>query len=80
VDPLLATFLLLLALLVPVWLVAFGRPPNARRHGPDYEAMAEIEERDIEQMIEGINEHRRRTGRREIGEELADELRRSTWE
>jgi hypothetical protein len=78
-DPLLATVALLLALLIPVWLVAFGRPGNTRRHGPDYEAMAEIEERDIQQMLDGINERRRRTGRREIGEELLDEVRRGTW-
>ena len=50
------------------------------RHGPDYEAMAEIESRDIDQMLDGINERRRRTNRGGVGEALADEAMRATWE
>ena len=38
------------------------------------------EKHDIDDMIDAINEHRRRAGRRDIGEELADELLRSTWD
>jgi hypothetical protein len=30
-------------------------------------------------MLDAIAEHRRRCGRRAIGEELADDLLRSTW-
>jgi hypothetical protein len=37
------------------------------------------EEHDIDDMLDAINERRRRAGRRDIGEELADELMRSTW-
>lgn len=43
------------------------------------ELMAEVEEHDIEAMLDGINQRRRQAGRREIGEELADELTRGTW-
>jgi hypothetical protein len=74
------------ALLVPVWLAGGAhetrlRPRGGRRRsGPDYGAMAEVEEHDIEQMLEGINERRRRQGKREIGDELADELMRSSWD
>ena len=37
----------------------------------DYGAEAEIEARDIDQMIEARNDRRRRAGRPEIGDELA---------
>jgi hypothetical protein len=43
----------------------------------DEGAEAEIEEHDIEQMIAARNEIRRRRGLPTIGEELAEELRRS---
>jgi hypothetical protein len=43
------------------------------------EADAEIEEHDIDDMLDAIADYRRRAGRRDIGEELADELLRSTW-
>lgn len=46
----------------------------------DHEAMADIEARDTDQMLDGIDEYRRRGGRREVGEELADEAMRGTWE
>ena len=76
-HPLVATVLLFGAMLVPVLLASGGHPrPPRRRHGRDYGAMAEIEENDIGQMIEGINERRRRNGRAEIGDELAAELLR----
>jgi hypothetical protein len=50
-----------------------------RGHGPDYGAMAEIEAHDTDDMLDGIGERRRRTGGRDVGEELADELVRGTW-
>lgn len=77
-DPLILAAAFFLALCVPVWLASTGASPRAqrRRHGRDYGAMAEIEENDIGQMIEGINERRRRNGRAEIGDELAAELLR----
>ena len=55
------------------------RRPPLRRDAPteqDYGAQAEIEERDIDQMIEARSELRRRTGRESVGEELAREALR----
>ncbi len=46
----------------------------------DHEAQAEIEAHDTDQMLDSINDHRRRRGGRDIGEELADEAIRGTWE
>jgi hypothetical protein len=42
-------------------------------------AEAEMEEHDIDDMLNAINRRRRQLGRRDIGEELADELLRGTW-
>jgi hypothetical protein len=50
------------------------------RPGKDYGAMAEIEAHDTDEMLDSINDHRRRRGGRDIGEELADEAMRGTWE
>ena len=76
-DPLIVTVALFAVLCIPVWLASTAHPRAPRRpHGRDYGAMAEIEENDIGQMIEGINERRRRNGRAEIGDELAAELLR----
>ena len=55
-------------------------PPSRRRQGLDYEAMADVESHDVDDMLDAIAERRRRTGRREVGEELADELLRGTWD
>jgi hypothetical protein len=44
------------------------------------ETAAETEEHDIDDMLRAIEEHRARRGARGIGEELADELARGTWE
>jgi hypothetical protein len=44
------------------------------------EAEAEMEEHDVDDMIDAIAERRRRPGRRDIGEELADELLRGGWD
>ncbi len=46
----------------------------------DYEAEADMESHDIDDMLDAINERRRRGGRRDIGEELSDELIRGDWE
>jgi hypothetical protein len=43
------------------------------------EAEAEVEAHDIDDMLEAISAYRRRAGRREVGEELADELMRGSW-
>jgi hypothetical protein len=45
----------------------------------DHEAMAEVDAHDTDDMLDGISEHRQRTGRRDVGEELADDLIRGTW-
>lgn len=42
----------------------------------DYEAEAEIEAHDIDQMIDARNEIRRRRGLPPIGDELAEQVRR----
>ena len=79
-DPL---ALVLLAPLAVITLAAvmirrrLGPPP--RRSGLDYGAMADVEEHDIDQMIDELNERRRRRGARDVGEELSDELLRGTW-
>jgi hypothetical protein len=78
IHPLLGSVLLFAALLIPVCLAGRAHPRPPRRRGLDYGAMAEVEENDIDQMIEGINERRRRNGRRDIADELADELLRQT--
>ena len=42
--------------------------------------MADVEAHDIDDMLDAINERRQRTGRRDVGEELADEAMRGTWD
>ena len=44
------------------------------------EAAAEVEEHDIDDMLSAIEEYRRRRGARGLGEELADDLERGTWQ
>ena len=44
------------------------------------EVAADTEEHDIDDMLNAIEEHRRRRGARGIGEELADDLERGTWQ
>jgi hypothetical protein len=44
------------------------------------EVGAEAEDHDIDDMLEAISACRRRAGRRDVGEELADELMRGTWD
>jgi hypothetical protein len=53
---------------------------HTAHHGIDHEAMADIESHDVDDMLDAIAERRARTGRRDVGEELADELLRGTWD
>jgi hypothetical protein len=74
-DPLVLIIASLLAVVAASALAFSAR----RASGPserDYEAEAEIEAHDIDQMIEARNERRRAAGRPEIGEEMAAEIRR----
>ena len=76
IDPLLGSAAFFGAMLVPVLLARGAHPPPSRRsHGIDHGAMAEIEENDIEQMLEGIAERRRRNGKDSIGDELLRNVR-----
>jgi len=56
-----------------------GHPRDSEIHSRRAQTQVEVEERDIDDMLDAIAEYRRRAGRREIGEELADEILRSTW-
>ena len=53
---------------------------DSEAHRRSAENAVEVEAHDIGDMLDAIDERRRRAGRREIGEELADELMRSTWD
>jgi hypothetical protein len=56
------------------------RRPDSELHRQRAAAEAEVEDHDIDAMLDALNERRRRRQARDIGEELADELRRSTWD
>jgi hypothetical protein len=76
IDPVLGSVLSFGAVLVPVLLARSAHPRAPRRpHGIDHGAMAEIEERDIEQMLDGIAERRRRNGKPPLGDDLARSVR-----
>jgi hypothetical protein len=76
IDPVLGSVLSFGAVLVPVLLARSAHPRVPRRpHGIDHGAMAEIEERDIEQMLDGIAERRRRNGKPPLGDDLARSVR-----
>jgi hypothetical protein len=80
VDPLVGSVASFALILVPVLIARSAHPSTRRRaHGIDHGAMAEIEEHDIDQMLDGIAERRRRNGKRSIADELSDEALRSTW-
>jgi hypothetical protein len=77
VDPVLGSVASFGAILVPVLLARSAHPRTPRRrHGIDHGAMAQIEEHDVEQMLDGIAERRRRNGKSSIADELADRLTR----
>jgi hypothetical protein len=85
-DPVVVLFLGSIVLIAVFAFLLSWHPRRGRRlvgelrRGPDYEAIAQTEEHDVDQMLDAIAERRRRTGRRDIGEELADELTRGTWD
>jgi hypothetical protein len=68
-------------------IVHMRRTVDERRAGTDRRdsevhrrrahAEADLEEHDVDDMLDAISEHHRRAGRRDLGEELADELPRS---
>jgi hypothetical protein len=71
---------LLLSLLL-AWHPRRGRElVGELRPWRDYSAMAEIEAHDMDKMLDATDAYRRRRGGRSVGEELADELMRSTWD
>jgi hypothetical protein len=74
----LVLFLVVFALALGAWHPKSGAQIVGRSMR-DEGAEAEIEAHDIDQMLDSINEIRRRTGRRDVGEELADEAMRGTW-
>jgi hypothetical protein len=57
-----------------------ARRPDVALERTRAEAAAQTEEHDIDDMLDAIEEHRRRRGARGLGEELADDLERGTWE
>jgi hypothetical protein len=77
-DPVLVIVGAMIAVLM-VCSFFVGEQPRRDRRPADYAAMAEIESHDVEDMLDAINERRRRAGKRELGEELADELVRGSW-
>jgi hypothetical protein len=76
----------LLVLLLFALFVGWRSPRRGReivgelRPWKDHGRMAEIDARDTDEMLDSINDHRRRRGGRDLGEELADEAMRATWE
>jgi hypothetical protein len=57
-------------------------PPRKDRESDRRRAVAEaeVEGHDIDDMLEAISTDRRRAGHRDVGEELADELMRGSWD
>ena len=86
VDPLLVLIggpiaVLLLFAIALAWHPRRGREVIGElRPWRDYQAMGDIEKHDTDDMLDAIDERRRRRGGRSVGEELADELTRGTWE
>jgi hypothetical protein len=68
------------AVVLAIIVASLPAPAAKRPQGLDYEAMAEVESHDVDDMLNAIAERRRRTGRRDVGEELGDELLRGTWD
>jgi hypothetical protein len=75
IDPVLGSAAFFGAMLVPVLLARSAHPKPPPTHGLDHGAMAEIEEHDIEQMLDGIAERRRRNGKAPLGDELLRNVR-----
>ncbi len=53
---------------------------DSELHRGREQAAADVEDHDVDDMLDAIGRYRRRAGRRDIGEELADELLRGTWD
>jgi hypothetical protein len=69
--------LVIVLLVLIVWMATPSQPRLKFGESPfDAEAEADIEDRDIDQMIEARSERRRRLGRPDIGDDLAQELER----
>lgn len=79
-GPALVLFGGMIAVFVVCSFLLGRHPGRGVRHTPDYAAMSEIESHDVEDMVDSINEYRRRAGRRAVGEEIADEFLRGTWD
>ena len=76
VDPLLGSVASFALVLVPVLIARSAHPgPGRRPHGLDHGTMAEIEENDVEQMLDGIAERRRRNGKSTLADELTRRVR-----
>jgi hypothetical protein len=88
-DPLLVVlgaFVLVVVVLASPWArsgdgeaIDNSRRRDNEMHRRVAEAMSEVEAHDIDEMLEAINDRRRERGRPGIGEQLADDLIRSTW-
>ncbi len=77
IDPVLGSVLSFGAMLVPVLLARSAHPSGPRPgEGIDHGAMAHIEESDIDQMLDGLAERRRRNGKPSFGDELAEQVLR----
>jgi hypothetical protein len=86
-DPLIVLFvgpivlLLLLALFAGLISPKRGRElVGELRPWKDHEAMSNVDAHATDEMLDSINDHRRSRGGRDIGDELADEAMRGTWE
>jgi hypothetical protein len=57
-------------------------PPRKDRETDRRRAQAEaaVEEHDVDDMLAAVSAYRRGAGRRDVGEELADELMRGIWD
>jgi hypothetical protein len=74
------TLVVLVTCAVLLAMLISSLPDRHVRRGIDYEAMADIESHDVDDMLDAIAERRARTGRRGVGEEMADELMRGGWD
>jgi hypothetical protein len=72
--------ILVLVFVLFVMIALMAKPAQPRllvgESPEDHAAQADIEDRDIDEMIEARNERRRRLGKPEIGDDLARDIRR----
>jgi hypothetical protein len=63
-----------------VWMSKPSQPRLRFGESPrDHAAEADIEDHDIDEMIEARNERRRRLGRPDLADDLAEEIKRELW-